>query len=339
MKTYSKKTYIWMLTLLAAVLTFSSCSKNNEDTDDVIVTKDYIVVEANPSITANTTTYMLEVRANCHWTMVANGVWDNLNFDTTSGDGNVNIVVSTSKNDQPDDRSCQIEFSNDDGSFKRSVTLTQTAGDFKVELEVDPVAISAIAAGGTKDFKVVSNTVWTVSVDATSNWCVADKVNGNKTEEVHLTIQQNQTPEERLATVTVSAGNRESNKKEFVIIVVQDAATVPALVVTEAKASDDLTKITGKASFSSMYDVTEYGYYIICEEIGLYEKHKAGTNGGTKGEFDFTITEIEDGRKYIIRAYAESVVGEGVSPDYPIGTTGDVPGNNDNPSPNLSRKK
>jgi hypothetical protein len=55
--------------------------------------------------------------------------------------------------------------------------------------------------------------------------------------------------------------------------------------------------------------------------------------------FDFTITDIEDGRKYVIRAYAVSVVGEGVSPDYPIGTTGDVPGNNDNPSPNLSRKK
>lgn len=346
MNTYNRRNITLWAVLLVISIALISCAKNNDDfSEGEAVTKDYIVVEEDPSFSANTTSYLLNVQFNCNWTMAASGNWDGLSFDRTSGEGSgkpesVNIVVTTSKNDQPDDRSCQLVFSNSDGSFKRTITLTQTAGDFKVELDVDPTQINVIASGETKDFKVECNTVWTVSVNTEASWCVPNKVNGTKNETVNLTIQPNQTPNPREAHVTVSAGNRQSNKKEFVITVAQDAATLPAPVVTEVVVGDDLKSIVCKATFNSMYDVTEYGYYIICNDISLNEKHQVGTNGSTKGDFSFTITDnIEDGREYIIRAYAISVVGEGVSQDYPVTVTGDVPGNNDNPSPNLTRKK
>lgn len=342
MNTFLRKNTFWLAVVLAASTVFSSCSKNTDMEEGETVTKDYIMVEDNQSFSANTTSYLLNVQSNCAWTMAVSGNWDGLSFDRTSaestgGPQSINIVITTSKNNRPDDRSCTLVFSNSDGSFKRTVTLTQNAGDFVVELDVDPTQINVIATGDTKTFKVECNTEWTVEVNKDATWCIPDKVKGTERETVTLTIQQNQTPYERVAQITVASGNTKGNKKEMLVTVTQSAATVPSPVVTEAKVSDDLKKITCKATLASMYDVTEYGYCIGLSENPT-EEHQIGTEGGTSKNFNFTISDgIEDGRTYYIRAYAKSVVGIGYSENYPVTVKGDIPGNDDNNKPKLSR--
>ncbi|MBR1410651.1 MAG: BACON domain-containing protein [Prevotella sp.] len=347
MNTFIKKNCFWLSVLLVAGIAFLSCAKNTDDlAEGETVTKDYIMVEDNQSFTANTTSYLLNVQSNCNWTLQITNQWEGLSFDRnsyTEATGNaesINIVVTTAKNNKPDDRSCTLVFSNADGTFKRTITLTQTAGDFNVEMEVDPTEISVIAAGEKKDFVVNCNTDWTVEVNKEATWCILDRATGTERQTVSMTIQPNQTNAERQAKITIASGNRKGNKVELQVTVTQSAATLPDIRVDEAKASLESMSISGKISFDSMYDVDEYGYYLICPDINLSEKHQVGTGGGTKGNFSFTVSDnIEDGRVYYIRAYATSVVGVGYSNDYPVTIKGDIPGSGDNNKPNLSRKK
>ena len=345
MNTDFKKYCIWLAALFFISSACMSCSKASELDEGEVVTKDYIVVESNPTMGANTTSYELEVKSNCQWTLVCNDKWDKLEFSVNSGDGSTMVIVSTEKNDQPEDRSCHLTFKNADETFKREVTLTQTAGDFNVTLSVDPEKINVVSVGNDSlDFKVECNTSWSVSISYKDkgadepDWCSVNKVNGYRTETVKLSFTANTKQKIREATVTISSGNRTGNKKESVINITQEAAKVPILEIKEVGVSDDLKTITGKVKFSSDYDVTDYGYCISTTDSLPTKENMIGTSGKKSGNFEFTYSDVEDGRTYYIRAYAKSDVGIGYSDTKKVPVKGDIPGNDDNNRPNLSRK-
>jgi hypothetical protein len=59
--------------------------------------------------------------------------------------------------------------------------------------------------------------------------------------------------------------------------------------------------------------------------------------GSVKETTFSTTSKQEDGYTYYICAYATTVVGTTYSEDYPVTLPGSTPGNDDNPSPNLTR--
>lgn len=334
------KNYLWLAAvLLSAACVLSSCKKSEELGEEIIVSSDYIVVDANVNIGATSTVAVMEVRSNCNWYITIDGGWQGLQLSTLEGTNNENVNIETPRNQTQDERSAVLTFKNDDGTINRAVTVRQAAGDIEVELSVDPVNISVIAIGEEKTAKVTCNTEWTVAVDANAPWCVADKQKGVETEVIKFTIQANQTPNERRAEVVVASGNRTGNKKEQIITIIQNAAPKPSPIVTSAVVNDANNKITVTASFQSLYEVTEYGYFYGTKPEPTTDMTVVGTNGGTNKNFTFTI-DVEDGRTYYIRAYAVSVVGTGYSEDYVITVPGETPNTDDNVSPNLiSRKK
>ena len=334
------KNYLWLAAvLLSAACVLSSCKKSEEVGEEIIVSSDYIVVDVNVNIGATSTVAVMEVRSNCNWYISIDGGWQGLQLSTLEGTNNENVNIETPRNQTQDERSAVLTFKNDDGSINRAVTVRQAAGDIEVELSVDPVNISVIALGEEKTAKVTCNTEWTVAVDANAPWCVADKQKGVETEVVKFTIQPNQTPNERRAEVVVASGNRTGNKKEQIITIIQNAASKPSPIVTSAVLNEAHNQVTVKASFQSMYDVTDYGYCYDTKPEPTTEATVVGTNGGTSKDFTFTI-DVEDGRVYYIKAYAVSIVGIGYSEDYIITVPGDTPDSGDNTSPNLiSRKK
>ena len=329
------KNYLWLAAvLLSAACVLSSCKKSEELGEEIIVSSDYIVVDANVNIGATSTVAVMEVRSNCNWYITIDGGWQGLQLSTLEGTNNENVNIETPRNQTQDERSAVLTFKNDDGTINRAVTVRQAAGDIEVELSVDPVNISVIALGEEKTAKVICNTEWTVAVDANAPWCVADKQKGVETEVIKFTIQANQTPNERRAEVVIASGNRTGNKKEQIITIIQNAAPKPSPIVTSAEVNEDHNKITVKASFQSMYDVTDYGYCYGTKPEPTTEATVVGTNGGTSKDYTFTI-DVEDGRVYYIRAYAVSIVGIGYSEDYIITVPGDTPDSDDNTSPNL----
>ena len=334
-----RKNNLWLTALLLmAFSVMTSCSKNNEAGDDIIVSSDYIVVDANINIGATSTVAVMEVRSNCNWYITMDGGWQGLQLSTLEGTNNENVNIETPRNTSLEERSAVLTFKNEDSSINRVVTIKQAAGDIEVELSVDPVNISVIAGGETKTAKVTCNTDWTVAIDANAPWCVADKQKGVETEVITFTIQPNQTPDERRAEVKIASGNRTGNKKEQVITIIQDAAPKPSPIVTSAVVNEQNNKITVTASFVSMYDVTDYGYCYDTKPQPTAEQTTVGANGGTSKEFSFTIN-VEDGRTYYIRAYAVSIVGIGYSEDYVITVPGETPEPGDNTSPNLVNRK
>jgi hypothetical protein len=333
------KNYLWLgAVLLSVACVLSSCKKSEEIGEEVFVSSDYIVVDANVNIGANSTIAVMEVRSNCDWFITVDGAWQGLQLSTLEGTNNENVNIETPRNLSQDERSAVLTFKNDDGTINRVVTVRQAAGDIEVELSVDPVNIEVIAQGEEKTAKVTCNTDWTVAVDADAPWCVSDKQKGVETEVIKFTIQANQTPEERRAKVVISSGNRTGNKKEQIITIIQNAAPKPSPIITSAVVNDANNKITVTASFQSLYDVTEYGYCYDTKPEPTTDMTVVGTNGGTNKDFTFTI-DVEDGRTYFIRVYAVSVVGTGYSTDYTITVPGDTPGTDDNVSPNLIRRK
>jgi len=332
------KNYLWLAAvLLSAACVLSSCKKSEDIGEEVFVSSDYIVVDANVNIGATSTVAVMEVRSNCDWFITVDGAWQGLQLSTLEGTNNENVNIETPRNLSQDERSAVLTFKNEDGTINRVVTVRQAAGDIEVELSVDPVNIEVIAQGEEKTAKVTCNTDWTVAVDADAPWCVSDKQKGVETEVIKFTIQANQTPEERRAKVVISSGNRTGNKKEQIITIIQNAAPKPSPIVTSAVVNYANNKITVTASFQSLYDVTEYGYYYGTKPEPTTDMTVLGTNGGTNKDFTFTI-DVEDGRTYYVRAYAISVVGTGYSEDYSITVPGDTPGTDDNTSPNLIRK-
>ena len=333
------KNYLWLaVVLLTAACVLSSCKKGEDIGEEIFVSSDYIVVDANVNIGATSTVAVMEVRSNCDWFITVDGAWQGLQLSTLEGTNNENVNIETPRNLSQDERSAVLTFKNEDGTINRVVTVRQAAGDFDVELSVDPVNIEVIAQGEEKTAKVTCNTDWTVAVDADAPWCVSDKQKGVETEIIKFTIQANQTPNERRAKVVISSGNRTGNKKEQIITIIQNAAPKPSPIVTSAVVNDANNKITVTASFQSLYDVTEYGYCYGTKPEPTTEMTVLGTNGGTNKDFTFTI-DVEDGRTYFIRAYAVSVVGTGYSDDYTITVPGDTPNTDDNVSPNLIRRK
>jgi len=333
------KNYLGLgIVLLSVACVLSSCKKSEDIGEEVFVSSDYIVVDANVNIGATSTVAVMEVRSNCDWFITVDGAWQGLQLSTLEGTNNENVNIETPRNLSQDERSAVLTFKNEDGTINRVVTVRQAAGDIEVELSVDPVNIEVIAQGEEKTAKVTCNTDWTVAVDADAPWCVSDKQKGVETEIIKFTIQANQTPEERRAKVVISSGNRTGNKKEQIITIIQNAAPKPSPIITSAVVNDANNKITVTASFQSLYDVTEYGYCYGTKPEPTTDMTVLGTNGGTNKDFTFTI-DVEDGRTYYIRAYAISVVGTGYSEDYSITVPGDTPGTDDNTSPNLIRRK
>ena len=333
------KNYLWLAAvLLSAVCVLSSCKKGEEIGEEIFVSSDYIVVDANVNIGATSTVAVMEVRSNCNWYITMDGGWQGLQLSTLQGTDNENVNIETPRNLTQDERTAVLTFKNEDATINRVVTIRQAAGDIEVELSVDPVNIEVIAQGEEKTAKVTCNTDWTVAVDANAPWCVTDKQKGVETEVIKFTIQANQTPNERRAEVVIASGNRTGNKKEQVITIIQNAAPKPSPIVTSAVVNEANNQISVKASFQSMYEVTEYGYYYGTKPEPTTEMTVLGTNGGTSKDFSFTI-DVEDGRTYYIRVYAISVVGTGYSDDYIITVPGDTPNTDDNVSPNLIRRK
>lgn len=320
--------------LLSAACVLSSCKKGEDIGEEIIVSSDYIVVDASVNIGATSTIAVMEVKSNCNWHITMDGGWQGLQLSTLEGTNNENVNIETPRNQTQDERSAVLTFKNDDGTINRAVTVRQAAGDIEVELSVDPVNISVIAQGEEKTAKVTCNTEWTVAVDANAPWCVADKQKGVETEIIKFTIQANQTPSERRAEIVIASGNRTGNKKGQIITVIQNAAPKPSPIVTSAVVNEANNQITVQASFQSMYEVTEYGYCYGTKPEPTTDMTVVGTNGGTSKDFSFTIN-VEDGRVYYIRVYATSVVGSGYSDDYVVTVPGDTPNTDDNTSPNL----
>lgn len=251
----------------------------------------------------------------------------------TSGNGNGAVTVRVDANP------------NETG---RSVNLTVTAGNTKTA----PVSVTQSAAttlrasgdviknvgaqAGTADFYVVGTAQWTASItQITGNWAritqPAGEANGNGA--VTVAYDANTTQQQREVFITINWARSSAAPIQFQLT--QEAATLPVPSVPVASAIDR-TSATLTASYSSDFPVTRYGFcYTTARDKvpDLADTVASFTGNSSTGNMTTTLSELASGRRYYVRAFAESSVGIAYSDIMNFTTIGDTPSEGDNVPP------
>jgi hypothetical protein len=126
-------------------------------------------------------------------------------FETRPNNGTVTVNIA--ENPTIEERAATITLTS--GTLTQQVTVTQANID--LILEVAPAVIPAAATAGSYAIAVTSNTTWTASVNSAATWCTLPNSTGGfetrpNNGTVTVNVAENPTAEERVATVTFSAG-------------------------------------------------------------------------------------------------------------------------------------
>ena len=241
--------------------------------------------------------------------------------------GSSRLKVKVGENPDAESRTGQINVIGDTGKI---ITVTQKGKSYAVT--INPRSLSMNAVGDTAQVKLTCNGSWLLSID--KDWCKANKQNGSSTtsngEIITLICDPNTTEAERPNMIRIVAGH---NAVADTIHITQTAGKRPEVTKPEYTLLSS-TELSLTATYTSMFDVTEYGFF-YGETPNPTQKHPVGQNGGKTGSFEATLT-LQDGKTYYFRTYAISAVGTGDSKeDITVKMHGKQPGKDDNDSPGI----
>ena len=271
---------------------------------------------------ANGGQYTFTVEGNISWKATA-PEWCTL--DKTEGKGGTEqLTVTVGENPNTTPQSGQIILT---GEKTAIIEVKQQGKAYSLTVSTNAFNIDAV--GGDYEITLTCNGSWRINID-NSAWCSVDKTSGSANtsgEKIKVTCKPNTTIEERKANLTIVAGN---DAKIETITVTQLPGALPEVTIPQYEAKSS-TELSLTATYTSMFDVTEYGF---CYGLSANptQKVKVGDNGGKSGTISTTLT-LEDGNTYYIRSYAVSAAGTTYSDDVQVEMKGKQPGKDDKPSP------
>jgi len=155
--------------------------------------------EALEEIPASGGTYTVAVEANFNW-----------EEDLSQTDGWVSSVVPLSnglqitidKNQDVEPRSTTLKVVWPDGTYSKTIVISQVAGERQVTLPPQETIAQVPAAGGSLGIPVVANVPWDAGVSA--DWLEIVETKGLETDIIKLEINPNESIASRQAVLTVS---------------------------------------------------------------------------------------------------------------------------------------
>ncbi|MBP5594449.1 MAG: BACON domain-containing protein, partial [Pseudobutyrivibrio sp.] len=255
---------------------------------------------------------------------------------TTTQSATVGVTVDEIQTDV--DREGIIVVSAENGAKTKQITVKQTGKI--IELSVSPKEFSVEATGAQKTIQIACNADWTIEFDKGDIVCETTTGTGNR--DVVIDCQPNNISSERTITLTVSSGIQ--NIKKETVTFVQKAATPPELTgFSIVQSSIKKNEATFKLSFNSMYKLQEYGVF-YSKNSNMNNAVKATVVEDVSGvnEIEYTLTGLESMTTYYVYGYIHNTVGDSDTKSNIVlefTTAGVKPGGDDNPTPNLSRRK
>lgn len=322
-----------------------TCTKNPSSSDErsavLTVTtasgkikKNVTVIQsiANEAITTNVSelsfisdgeTKTIAIQSNARWTI--KGVEDWFTLSRTEGEGNTEVTVTAKKNEQESPRTATLTIQGANATVR--VTISQEA--HVSSLSISPSIINAGAVAGTYELVLDGDAKWNASVNV--DWCTLSKLSGVGSERISVSVKDNTTSSSRNAVITIS-----TNKGDKTCEVKQVGGDAPS--ITSLSVSD-IQRYSFKvsASYSSAYEVTEYG--ICYSETNTVptesDKIVKKTGSSKSGDISITIDGLQSGKTYYVRAYAKSVISTSYSEVKTVRTAGSTPDNGDNVTPQV----
>jgi len=254
---------------------------------------------------------------------------------TTTQGTTIYVIPDEIQTDVP--REGTITVSAENGAKTKSFTVKQEGK--KIELSVSPTNFDVVATGEKKTIQITCNADWKLQYDNGNILC--DITEGTGSQDVEVTCLPNNLSKERQVTLTVTSGIEDI--KTQTVTFTQAAATPPVLTAFSL-VEGSVTKNEAEfiLNFDSMFPIADYGIQVWEEGNESSTKKTLQDQNSASGihELKFKATGLKSMTTYVATGFIKNDVGTSTSTNTITFTTGGVkPTGDDNPTPNLSRKK
>lgn len=256
---------------------------------------------------------------------------------TTTQNYPISVTVDEIQTDVP--REGQVIISAENGAKVSRFTIKQEGK--KIELVVSPSNFEVVATGEEKTIQIACNADWKLEYDEGNILC--DITEGTGTQDVKVTCLPNNVNKVRTVTVSVSSGIQDI--KTETVTFTQAAATPPVLTAFTLNESS-ITKNEAEflLGFETMYPIEDYGIYIWEDgkESSTKQVLQAKNSASGINELKFKATGLKSMTNYHAYGFIKNTVGSSDSQGSNVitfTTAGVKPGDDDNPVPNLIRRK
>ena len=256
---------------------------------------------------------------------------------TTTYATTITVDVDEIQTDVP--REGKITISAENGAKTKTVAVKQEGK--LIELSVSPERYENVSpTGEKKTIQIACNADWQIDFDNGNILC--ETISGTGDMDVEVTCLPNNVSKERNVTLIVSSGIQ--NIKRDTVTFVQAAATPPELTAFKLiESSVTKNEAEFQLDFQTMFPIAEYGVYIWEDgnESNKVPMQATNTESGIT-RLVYKATGLKSMTTYHAYGFIKNTVGSSDSKDTNVVTftTGGVkPTDDDNPTPNLSRRK
>ena len=182
-----------------------SISGENVETKTISITQagfEYILTVSPQilSFIADGETKTVSVNSTTTWSATSSADW--LSVTSTSGSNNGTLIVVANTNTSPQQRTATITVS---GENVDSKTIAVVQDGYVYTLEVSSASLDFVAEGETKTVSISSNTTWNVT--SSVDWLNVTPTNGSNNGTLIVVATANTSPQQRMATITISGEN------------------------------------------------------------------------------------------------------------------------------------
>ena len=328
------KIFFTILAALPLVAGLSGCKSDDET--QAKPAKEILKVEGgNIEIRANEETKEVAITADCAWTVTYDGgdFGNALTVQPLKGNGNGVLVITTNQNSSMSDRNASIILTSD-GGLKQKISVRQTSSDPGMTVTKKLYEFDAIPSA-SQLLTITSNTNWSITLPSGIDWIHLSQTSGNSgSSAVEITCDEIQTDADRSATFTIQYG---SNSTE--IEVRQEGKTNITLSVTP----DELPTFTPDGGTQIVKVQSNAAWRAFVPSSAQEWLHIEPASGVGNGEIRVKCDEHLDTTRdritvLIVVAGSQNPQQADVFVQQSAAEV-NTPGENDNPDPQLSRKK
>ena len=329
------KIFITILASLPLVAGLTGCKSDDET--QAKPAKEILKVEGGDiEIRANEESKDVAITADCAWTVTYDGgdFGSKLSVQPLKGNGNGTLVITTDQNSTLSDRTATITLTSD-GGLKQKITVRQTSSDPGLTITKSLYEFDAIPSE-SQLLTISSNTNWNIVIPSGVDWIHLSNNSGSAgSTPVDITVDEIQTDADRSATFTIQYGSSSTE-----IEVKQAGKTNITLSVTP----EELPTFTPEGGTQVVKVSSNAAWRAFVPSSAQTWLHIEPASGVGDGEIRVTCdayseTERDRITVLIVVAGSQNPQQADVFIQQSAAEVVDIPGEDDNPDPILSRKQ
>lgn len=191
----------------------------------------------------------------------------------------VGLTFGVSVNDDIQPRSTAIDVWWEDGTYRQKLTISQLAGESRVELPNQLAIPEVEAKGGTMEIPVTSNVDWEASVS--QDWLTVVETKAQHSGVITLSVSENISTEDRMAILVVTT--QETNPKQITRYITQRGGE-PFITI-----SPDSLIISSAAGAHTVTVRSNVPWAIVAQPIWMESSITLTTVSDTEKQLTFAV--------------------------------------------------